>query len=155
MSYYTYNYNEYNHIWRTPNAYPYSLVFLESCAMALDSNIWQQGHAFLHMLNVPWVKNIILHQSCSPLLPPQHCCQIISFISVRAWDNYSDQRWRIDDHCIQTRNMCMQQTLAHCSKTSPENPSNIDNFSKLSKRKIILTITGRDHAIKTIFGHKY
>ena len=42
----------------------------------------------------------------------------------------------------------MQQTLAHPSNTSLENPSNIDNFSKLSKRHIVLTITVRGNAIK-------
>ena len=49
---------------------------------------------------------------------------------------------------ILTRNTCTQQTLAHPSNISPEDPSNIDNFSKLSKRQIILTITGRRNAIK-------
>ena len=44
-----------------------------------------------------------------------------------------------------TRNMCMQQPLAHSSNISLENPSNIDNFSK---RQILLTITGRGHAVK-------
>ena len=47
-----------------------------------------------------------------------------------------------------TRNTCTQQTLAHPSNTSLENPSNIENFSKLSKRQIVLTITGRGNAIK-------
>ena len=42
----------------------------------------------------------------------------------------------------------MQQTLAHPSNTSLENPSNIDDFSKLSKRQIVLTITGSGNAIK-------
>ena len=42
----------------------------------------------------------------------------------------------------------MQQPLAHPSNISLENPSNVDNFSKLSKRQIPLTITGRGYAIK-------
>ena len=42
----------------------------------------------------------------------------------------------------------MQQTLTHLSNTSLKNPSNIDNFSKLSKRQIVLTITVRGNAIK-------
>ena len=40
-----------------------------------------------------------------------------------------------------TKNTCTQQTLAHPSNTSLENPNKIDNFSKLSKRQIVLTIT--------------
>ena len=47
-----------------------------------------------------------------------------------------------------TRNTCMQQTLTYPSNTSLENQSNIDHFSKLSKRQINLTITGRGNAIK-------
>ena len=48
----------------------------------------------------------------------------------------------------------MQQTLTHPCNISLENPSNIDNFSKLSERQIILTITGRGNAIKnTIFKY--
>ena len=47
-----------------------------------------------------------------------------------------------------TGNTCTQQTLAHPSNMSLENPSNVDNFSKLSKRQIFLTITGRGNAIK-------
>ena len=46
-----------------------------------------------------------------------------------------------------TRNVCMQQTLAHPFNTSPQNPSKIDNFSKLSKREFIHTITGRMNAV--------
>ena len=42
----------------------------------------------------------------------------------------------------------MQQTLAHPSNTSLAKTSNVDNFSKLSKRQIILTITGRENAVK-------
>ena len=49
---------------------------------------------------------------------------------------------------IMTRNTCTQQILAHPSSTSLENPSKIDNFSKLSKRQIVLTITGSGNAIK-------
>ena len=45
-----------------------------------------------------------------------------------------------------TRNTCTQQTLAQPSNISLENPSNIDNFSKLSKRQIVFTI--RENAIK-------
>ena len=48
---------------------------------------------------------------------------------------------------IYTRNTRTQQTLARPSNTSLENPSNIDNFSKLSKRQIVLSITGRGNAI--------
>ena len=48
----------------------------------------------------------------------------------------------------ETRNRSTQQPLAHPSNISLQNPSNIDNFSKLSKRQILLTITGREHAIK-------
>ena len=48
---------------------------------------------------------------------------------------------------IYTRNTRTQQTLARPSNTSLENPSNIDNFSKLSKRQIVLSITGRGNEI--------
>ena len=47
-----------------------------------------------------------------------------------------------------TRNTCTQQPLAHPSNISLENPSNNDNFSKFSKRQILLTITGRGHVKK-------
>ena len=47
-----------------------------------------------------------------------------------------------------TRNTCTQQPLAHPSNISVENQSNNDNFSKFSERQILLTITGRGHAIK-------
>ena len=47
-----------------------------------------------------------------------------------------------------TRNTWTQQPLAHTPKKSLENPSNNDKFSKFSKRQILLTITGRGHAIK-------
>ena len=46
-----------------------------------------------------------------------------------------------------TRNTYTQQPLTHPSSISLENPSNIDNFAKLSKRLILLTITGRGYAI--------
>ena len=49
---------------------------------------------------------------------------------------------------LHTRNTCAQQTLAHPSNIPLENPSKIHNFSKLSKRQIVLTITGRGNAIK-------
>ena len=42
----------------------------------------------------------------------------------------------------------MQKTLAHPSYISLENLSKIDDFSKLSKRQIVLTVTGRGNAIK-------
>ena len=48
---------------------------------------------------------------------------------------------------VKTRNTCTQQPLAHPSNRSLENPSNIDNFSKLSKRQILHTITGRGYAV--------
>ena len=44
--------------------------------------------------------------------------------------------------------MCTQQTLTLPSNTSLENPSNIDNFLRLSKRQIVITVTGRGNAIK-------
>ena len=46
---------------------------------------------------------------------------------------------------IRVRN---KPSSTHSSNTSLENPSNIDNFSKLSKRQIVLTITGRGNTIK-------
>ena len=39
-----------------------------------------------------------------------------------------------------SRNTCMQQLLTHPSNISLKNPSNIDNFSKLSKRQILHSI---------------
>ena len=50
-------------------------------------------------------------------------------------------------HNYLTRNTCKQQTLAHSSNISLENPSNVDNFSKLSKRQIVFIITTRGNAI--------
>ena len=52
------------------------------------------------------------------------------------------------DYKVITRNTCTQQILAHPSNISLENPSNVDNFSKLSKRQIVLTIPRRGNAVK-------
>ena len=48
---------------------------------------------------------------------------------------------------FKTRNTCTQQPLAYPSNICPKNPSNINNFSKLSKRQTLLNITGKGHAI--------
>ena len=48
---------------------------------------------------------------------------------------------------LKTRNTCTQQAVAYTSNIYLENPSNINNFLKLSKRQIILNITGRGYAI--------
>ena len=49
-----------------------------------------------------------------------------------------------------TRNTSKQQALAHSSYISLENPGNVDNLSKLSKRQIVLSIIGRGNAITKI-----
>ena len=42
--------------------------------------------------------------------------------------------------------MCTQQPLTHPANISLRSPSDIDNFSKLSERQILLIITGRGYA---------